>query len=67
MNSSRIKISSTDKQQHTPTYAEPSPDTTDSLFYACSPPLTVHNYGYDMQGDSISAIAFSRAADTKLM
>ena len=48
------------------TYAEPSPDTTDSLFYACSPPLTVHNYGYDTQGDPISAIAFSRAADTKL-
>ena len=47
------------------TYAEPSPDTTDSLFYACSPPLTVHNYGYDTQGDPISAIAFSRAADTK--
>jgi hypothetical protein len=38
-----------------------------SLFYPINPPLVVHNYGFDTQGDPISAIATSEACDTKLM
>ena len=54
-----------DNQQPNQYDYDPSADST-SLFYTSNPPLVVHNYGYDTQGDPISAIATSQA-DTKLM
>jgi hypothetical protein len=48
-------------------YQDPSLSDTHSLFYPVNPPLVVHNYGYDTQGDPISAIATTNTASTKLI
>ncbi|KAL7520790.1 hypothetical protein ACHAWX_006178 [Stephanocyclus meneghinianus] len=39
---------------------------TASLFYPTNPPLVIHNYGFDTQGDPISAVSPSDACDYKL-
>ncbi|KAL3798250.1 hypothetical protein HJC23_000164 [Cyclotella cryptica] len=49
-------------------YQDSASDLVDtaSLFYPTHPPLVMHNYGYDTQGDPISAVSPSDACEYKL-